>query len=1005
MEPFSFPSSSKYVLESQWHSSQWVRTEFLAVAAGPSDANKKMSEKKQTRRGSRGKNRPFVSIDGVIDSPRNLTMAMENLSLNSYSQPSTSKNHIFYNSKTSYKKGNPSIAPPKANKNLTQSKVNLNATPSRKDIHNSVRRNSTPINVPPKQNKNVIQKGSINTPTKPSLDITPKKVVSPMQAGASKKSTTKQKQINVTFTYSINIIKTQKYGEFIRKRNTNYKYVNLKSFGTNNIPHIFYTTPEALKKLIGDIKKRVTDRTKPKSELRKYPKDKIGREKTKSISQEVDLTPFPDYMSKEDVETGLANGTLIRGFVRINPKNFKDSYVSNEDTTLADYYLTSLLDRNRALEGDEVVLQLKPESEWLDGQKTARVVFIKDMVHSRVVIGSLKPSAKKNSDYALLHPRDKRCPLLRIPETNLPNFFKEKPDQFDNIIFVAKILKWNVPMYAQGVITENLGEAGDLKVETTSILREFRLDTTPFSKEMTESLPLIKDIPEKELEYREDLRKECIFTIDPQTARDLDDAVSVKQLANGNFEVGVHISDASFFLEEGTELDQMVSKKATTIYLVDNVFHMLPVELCLNCSLLPGEDKLSFSVIWEMTEDAEIVSKRFTRSIMNSCTKLAYEHAQNVIENPDKEFTTEDFPTIHNGFTPEDIIGTIKILQKIAVRLREKRIENGALRIDQVKLLFNLDPNSGEPIDFSIYENKEAHRLIEEFMLLANITVAERIKDSFPNLAFLRCHEPPKKTMLTALKNSLAYCGIDVDISSSKAICSSVQQYSTGDYSGLCRSTVLNHLTAKAMTRARYFCAAAMESEDEFKHYALSVPIYTHFTSPIRRYADIMVHRLLAASLEYQEAPKWDVDFVSAIAANCNAQKYNAKRAGEASAELFLGFYIEKNQPFDQDCVVVDIKQRSFDVIVLKTGSIVRIYPTTCESKTIWKAEALPISDPGTKCEKRPLKLTITFPKTKKLAKLDVVLEIFSVVKIRLARKQKSYKLEGTLLRPVTDQP
>ncbi|VEN46067.1 unnamed protein product [Callosobruchus maculatus] len=998
MEPFSFPSTSKAV-----HGSQWtVRTEVLGVTPGSSNASKKISEKKQTRRSGRGKKPTHDLFDGPIDSHRNLTIALENLSLDSYLQPSTSKTNVFYNSKTWYKKENPK---PHKKQFLPVPNANVN-TSSRKDVHNSVRRNSTPINVSPKQNKNMIQKANINTPTKPSLDG--KAVILPVQASASNKSSSpnsnaKQKKINkVNFTYSINLIRTQKYGKFIRKRNTNYRYVNLKSFGTDNIPHIFSTSTEVLKKLIGDIKKRVIDTTKTKAELRKYPKDRIGREKTDSTGEEVDTTPFPKYMSKEDVDTGLENGTLIKGFVRINPKNFKDSYVSNEDTTLADYYLTSVLDRNRALEGDEVVLQLKPESEWIDGQKTARVVFIKDMVHSRVVIGSLKPSVKKNADYALLYPRDKRCPLLRIPETNLPNFFKQKPDQFKNIIFVAKILKWDVPAYAQGVITENLGEAGDLKVETMSILREFRLDTTPFSKEMTESLPLIKDIPEKELEYREDLRKECIFTIDPETARDLDDAVSVKRLANGNFEVGVHISDASFFLEEGTELDQMVSKKATTIYLVDNVFHMLPVELCLNCSLLPGEDKLSFSVIWEMTDDAEIVvSKRFTRSIMNSCVKLAYEHAQNVIENPDKEFTTEDFPTIHNGFTPEDIAGTIKILQKIAVRLREKRIENGALRIDQVKLLFNLDPNSGEPTEFSIYENKEAHRLIEEFMLLANITVAERIKESFPDVAFLRCHEPPKHTMLAALKNSLACCGIDVDISSSKAICSSVQRYTTGDYSGLCRSAVLNHLTAKAMTRARYFCAATMESEDEFKHYALSVPIYTHFTSPIRRYADIMVHRLLAASLEYQEAPKWDVDFVSAIAANCNAQKYNAKRAGEASSELFLGFYIEKNQPFDEDCVVVDIKQRSFDAIVLKTGSIVRIYPNTCETKTLWKTEALPVSNQEAKCERRPLKLTITFPKRKNVARLDIVLEIFSVVKIRLARKPKTYKLEGTLLRPV----
>ncbi|CAH1991023.1 unnamed protein product [Acanthoscelides obtectus] len=819
MEPISFPSTSKAILGSQWT----VRTEVAGPSALTPNSNKKVGEKnKKTRRSSRGKTQHPQSVDGIAESSRNLLTSMANLSLHDYSQLSTSMKSISYGAPIDFsKKGNPNKIPAKSNANMIKKNTSVNVIPKKTDTNVAPKKQNT--NVVPKKSKvkfipmnelqflgfgnvktNVPQKRfpnstivNVNLPHMNNIHNTPKKanskniakkVSTPKQADIQKKSNTatpnasaKQKQISkVTFNCSINPVKAQKSGRFLRKRNTRYRYVNLKSFGRETIPHVFNTSPEILKRLIGTIKKRIVDKTKPKSELRKYPKK--NREKADSISQEELIPEFPEYMSKEDVEAGIANSTLIKGFLRINPKNCRDSYVSNEDTTLADYYLTSVFDRNRALEGDEVVLQIKPESNWVDGQKTARVVFIKEMVHSRVVVGSLKPESKKNADYALLYPRDKRCPVLRIPEFNLPNFFKQKPEQFENIIFVGKILKWDIVAYAQGVITENLGQSGDLKVETLSILREFQVDITPFSKEMTESLPLLKDIPEKELEYREDLRKECIFTIDPETARDLDDAVSVKQLENGNLEVGVHIADASFFLEEGTELDQMVSKKATTIYLVDKVFHMLPVELCMNCSLLPGEDKLSFSVFWEMTEDAEIVSKRFSRSIMNSCTKLAYEHAQIVIENPDVEFTTDDFPTIHNGFTPKDLVDGIKMLQKLAAKLRENRIENGALRIDQVKLIFNLDPNSGEPTEFSIYENKEAHRLIEEYMLLANISVAEKIKDSFPDMAFLRCHESPKHTMLLALQNSLSCCGIDMDVSSSKALCSSVKKYSTNDH-------------------------------------------------------------------------------------------------------------------------------------------------------------------------------------------------------------------------------
>lgn len=395
----------------------------------------------------------------------------------------------------------------------------------------------------------------------------------------------------------------------------------------------------------------------------------------------------------------------------------------------------------------------------------------------------MKPS-KKKTDYVHLNPRDKRCPLLRIPLTNCPPGFRESPQQFENTLFVAKILDWHVPAFAHGIVTEKLGQIGDLKVETLSILREFCLDITPYNDDIKEYLPKNKTVSEEDMKNREDLRKECIFTIDPETARDLDDAVSAKALPNGNYEIGVHISDASYYLEEGTELDQIVSQKATTIYMVDNVYHMLPTELCLFCSLLPGEDKLAFSVFWEITPEVEVVNTRFTRTVINSCAQLAYEHAQKVIDNPDKEFKAEEFPIIHNGFTVKDIRSTICILQRIATQLRERRIENGALKIDQVKLLFQLD-KTGQPQEFWKYENKESHRLIEEFMLLANISVAVKINETFSNIAFLRCHDPPKQTMLVDLKNSLASYGIHLDISSSGGISTSLKKYLTDDYAGI----------------------------------------------------------------------------------------------------------------------------------------------------------------------------------------------------------------------------
>ncbi|XP_050299103.1 uncharacterized protein LOC126737992 [Anthonomus grandis grandis] len=854
---------------------------------------------------------------------------------------------------------------------------------------------------------------------------------------------TSSKSLKTKFNYEIHPIPRPQTGKYFRKRNIKHKYINLRSFLGDALTCLFKTERilcEAFKSLSLDPKRKMSKhKFETREPLKKSSIKSLGHKKTQSIEANISLEStqgvshsdespkkrrwprrekhrrlkiekrvareaqesFCPMMSQEEVEKGLIMGELVKGFVRINPKSFKNSYVSNNDSTQSDYQITSVSDRNTALEGDEVVLKLKPEVE---GQKCAMVVYILQKVHPRTTIGTLKPNPS-DPESALFYPRDKRMPIMKIPSVSLPNGFKTRPKAFEGILFCAKLLEWPQPNQAFGVIIENLGLAGGLEVETRAILKEFCLDVTPFPPEMVQYLPKSKEIPAKELQQREDIRKECVFTIDPLTARDLDDAVSVKELPNGNYEIGVHISDASYYLPEGTELDEMVSTKGTTIYLVDSVYHMLPVELCLHCSLLPGEDKLAFSVFWEMDLQGNVYSTRFARTVLNSCAQLAYEHAQQMIENPHKEFQNEDLPKILNDFTAKDLSKTVNVLQKIAINLREGRVKNGSLRIDQVKLLFSLHPRNGEPLDFIAYENKESHRLIEEFMLLANISVARKISETFPDIAFLRCHEPPKFTMLAEAQKCLETCGIHVDISSSGGIHSSLRKYITDDFEGLCRGVVLNHVFAKPMTRARYFCAATMDTEEEYAHYALSVPIYTHFTSPIRRYADIMVHRLLSASLGYSDKPKWNIDHVASVAANCNKQKYNAKRAGEASSELYLAHYIEKNQPYIQDCVVVDVKERSFDAIVLKTGSVVRVNQKLCQDNPKWKIQPIqtaPAHSDKLGHEKKVLRLIIEFPKTTLCPIVQQkVVEMFTVLKIRLKRVPNSSKLEPYLLRPI----
>ncbi|XP_017785598.1 PREDICTED: DIS3-like exonuclease 2 [Nicrophorus vespilloides] len=702
-----------------------------------------------------------------------------------------------------------------------------------------------------------------------------------------------------------------------------------------------------------------------------------------------DDSKFEPYLCKDEVVKGLADGTLVKGVIRINPKFHTEAYVTRDDKSLQDYYIGTLTERNKALEGDVVVLRLKPEEQWRDEQPRASVVYILEKVHPRLSVGQLSMSKDKKG--VIFKPRDKRVPFMTVLEVSLPANYMKNPHKFANTLFMGQLIDWPVPKFGVGSITENIGKSNDLLAETRAILLEHQVNFAPFPPDFDIFLPKFKGIPIKEYSYRENLTEECVFTIDPLTAKDLDDAVSCKRLENGNYEVGVHIADVAFHLAENTPLDEMVCSKATTTYLVDNVYHMLPQELCMMCSLLPGKENLAFSVFWEMDDDGEVLKHRFARTIIKSCCKLAYEHAQDIIENASP--VASDFPDILNDCaTFVEVCEAVRTLNRLAHRLREKRVKNGAIRIDQIKLGFTLDGN-GDPDSYYVQQMRDANRMIEDFMLLANMTVARRIHDDFPQMAFLRCHDEPNGRMLSDVKRTLEIIGIHIGIEDSSALSQSLIKYDTGDYLGYVRHVAINHMLAKPMVRAEYFCADDRCVSD-FRHFALAVPIYTHFTSPIRRYPDVMVHRLLSASLGYTPKPDWPVARIREIADNCNKQKYNAKRAGEASVDLYLAHYIEKRQPFHDDAVVVAVQEKSFDAITLNTGSQIRIYSNTFEEAVHCHTEC------NTYGDKQIWKMNVIFPSGEDTNAVLQVVELFQVVQVALNRKDKTNKLEARLIRP-----
>ena len=328
--------------------------------------------------------------------------------------------------------------------------------------------------------------------------------------------------------------------------------------------------------------------------------------------------------------------------------------------------------------------------------------------------------------------------------------------------------------YAIGTLKCIIGRDGDISAETEAILLENGVDSTELNEDqLKDCLPSLPwKIPEQEYSYRRDLRDYCVFTIDPSTARDLDDALHVVKLSEDLYEVGVHIADVSYFVEHNSPIDKIASERTTSVYLVQKVIPMLPRCLCENlCSLNPSEERLTFSVIWKVNGNGDIFEEWFGRTIINSVSKLSYENAQKFIENPDKDFTNpEEFPKIRDGFTLQQVKEAVLNLDNIARNLRKKRYNKGCLSLTQTKLSFIINKETSMPYAYNVYEQKDSNRLVEEFMLLANIAVAHRIYDKYPAHAVLRRHPPPNSQQIQLVSDMVKDYGHHVDIASSNTI-------------------------------------------------------------------------------------------------------------------------------------------------------------------------------------------------------------------------------------------
>lgn len=555
----------------------------------------------------------------------------------------------------------------------------------------------------------------------------------------------------------------------------------------------------------------------------------------------------------EEISTGrykLKNtGAYITGVVELTAKGaaYIISDESEEDVFVAFPNL------RHALNGDKVKVMVYARSR--DRRPEGEVVEILER-RKATFVGIVQRSA----NYAFLLPTGKQLPYdVFIPMEHLNG-----ANNGDKV--VVKIKDWpENQKNPVGEVIEVLGRPGDNDTEMNAIMAEYELPVKFPPNVLSAAARIPLEIPEEEIRQRRDCREVTTFTIDPKDAKDFDDALSVRQLKDGMYEIGVHIADVSYYVKENTILDKEAYARATSVYLVDRTIPMLPERLSNGvCSLRPDEDKLCFSAIFKMDAEAQVLEQWFGRTLIRSNRRFTYEEAQEMIEGGEGDYKRE-----------------VLLLNDLAQKLRKERFRTGAIDFDRVEVKFDLD-EKGKPLGVYFKRSKEANKLIEEFMLLANKKVAERIGK--PNSGqkartfVYRIHESPLPEKLEDFNRFVAKFGYALKTGSRKALTTSMNNL-MAEVKDKPEQNMIETLAVRTMAKAAY-------STDNIGHYGLAFDYYTHFTSPIRRYPDVMVHRLLQRYLDdgrsvnkekYEEYCKHSSD-MEQVAANAERSSVKYKQ-------------------------------------------------------------------------------------------------------------------------------
>lgn len=655
---------------------------------------------------------------------------------------------------------------------------------------------------------------------------------------------------------------------------------------------------------------------------------------------------YDNHLSTKEIMLGINSNSLHQGSINISSHNcFEGTMLAKLNGADSQIHIIGRENLNRAVHGDTVAIKIFPKSEWISGLDSSTLIDDdendsnsetekvdnnkKDTKKPKVKDEFLKPTGKVvgiirrnwrpycgtidkesvqrvNGNQSLqsvfFWSIDRRVPKIRI-RTRQADYLLGKR-------IIVSVDSWPIDSkYPNGHFIRTLGDCGDRETETEVLLLENDVPYAPFSKQVLSFLPEEGDkwiVKDEHLEGREDFRHLDVCSIDPPGCTDIDDALHCIPLKNGNFQVGVHIADVSHFVKPGNSMDLEARRRGTTVYLVNKRIDMLPPLLGTNlCSLHCNVDRLAFSVIWEITPDAEIVNTKYTKSIIRSRASLEYSEAQARLDDK-------------NATDPVSI--GIKGLNSLAKKLAEKRKENGALTLSSPEVKFTLEEDQQDPLDVEMKQLQETNKLVEEFMLLANISVARKIHEHFPETAVLRRHPQPLQESFEKLNAALEDIGLPkLETSSSKKLADSLDRSIVKDEPYL--NNLFRIMTTRCMMQANYFCSGTFPYKD-FWHYGIACDIYTHFTSPIRRYADLMVHRLLALAIDYERKNVSELtnkDAIQEITDVLNFRHRAAQQASRASVELFTSLLF-KDKIIEEQAYVVRILKNGIGVFIPKYG-------------------------------------------------------------------------------------